>query len=88
MTGQVRERRSGQWLGQNVSQLLLGGDVGQGYVSFLQVVPQEVCADFDVFGAFVAHRVLSHFDARLVVLIDRGRPDRETQRGENLLEPE
>ena len=42
-----------KWFGENVSYLVLGGDMAQNNLSFLHIVSQEMISHFNVFGSGV-----------------------------------
>ena len=49
-----------KWFCEYVSELVLGRNIGQGNLSFLYVVSQEVVSHLNVFCSCVEHRVFSN----------------------------
>ena len=54
-------------LSQNVSRLVIGGQVVKGDLTRLNLVVQEMVTNVDMFGAVVELRVLCDSNCRLVV---------------------
>ena len=53
LTTQASESSLIKWFGENVSYLVLGGDMAQNNLSFLHIVSQEMISHFDLFGSGV-----------------------------------
>ena len=53
LTTQMSKSGLIKWFGENVSYLILGGDMAQSNLSFLHIVSQEMISHFYVFGSGV-----------------------------------
>ena len=60
LTPQTSESGLIKRFGENVSYLVLGGDMAQNNLPFLHIVSQEMVSHFDVFGSRVENWVFGH----------------------------
>ena len=60
LTTQASESGLIKWFGENVSYLVLGGDMDQNNLSFLHIVSQEMISHFDVLGSRVENWIFGN----------------------------